>query len=568
MSRFLSLVTIVLLASSGRFTCLEGAEDHWQKGERILPADKAPSDAPLRRYAKSPWYQLSNFQRFHTRDAAIGIVFDFQRESSSQGTTGLNLVIRTRKGRVTSPVYGLSPLLRESRGSFEGEIKSFGLGFIQSRETFEEMELWLEQVVSLSGGTARIKVSNSILLGNPGEKTFARHWTEEEVKQFDLLEKSLQPPPPPPKGYQVVGSAVALLPGMPILAGRMGDWAAAEVIDLRTDGTVMVKFTAPPVDLQIRPKPWIAVDEATLLAASKEPNKFKPSIRVLHNGRLLVEENDIPVDQKTPLFPGVPVRTEWLGRWTDAIVLEAGGDGPVRICFDEHKKTRNFDRELERTALVISKVTLEELQKPDAEKKYQARVAGLENSFERRLSMNRPKLVNHHKIKIPEDSVTVTADMALEVGTKLGAPWGLQWYDVTVRRLNRDGSVFIRWDKWGEAWDQDADRKDLAISKIELAKLKKSPVPPLVSAVKPVAEQPQAAMPREEKYRVIFQAAGADKIRVTKLVMEVTGLELKDAKDFIEAGSFPLKQGLSKSDAEKIRKQLEDAGGTAAIEKQ
>ncbi|MCI0525589.1 MAG: 50S ribosomal protein L7/L12 [Acidobacteria bacterium] len=66
----------------------------------------------------------------------------------------------------------------------------------------------------------------------------------------------------------------------------------------------------------------------------------------------------------------------------------------------------------------------------------------------------------------------------------------------------------------------------------------------------------------EEKdtFDVILTAAGANKINVIKVVRELTGLGLKEAKDLVDGAPKPVKEGVSKDDAEKMKKQLADAG--------
>jgi large subunit ribosomal protein L7/L12 len=64
---------------------------------------------------------------------------------------------------------------------------------------------------------------------------------------------------------------------------------------------------------------------------------------------------------------------------------------------------------------------------------------------------------------------------------------------------------------------------------------------------------------------VILTAAGEKKINVIKEVRAITGLGLKEAKDLVEAAPKPVKEGVSKDEAGKIKKQLEEAGATVDI---
>ena len=77
-----------------------------------------------------------------------------------------------------------------------------------------------------------------------------------------------------------------------------------------------------------------------------------------------------------------------------------------------------------------------------------------------------------------------------------------------------------------------------------------------------------AAAPAEEKtsFDIILKGSdAAKKIGVIKVVREATGLGLAEAKAFVEAPGKPVKQGLSKADAEKLKKQLEEAGATVEM---
>ena len=76
-----------------------------------------------------------------------------------------------------------------------------------------------------------------------------------------------------------------------------------------------------------------------------------------------------------------------------------------------------------------------------------------------------------------------------------------------------------------------------------------------------------AAAPAEEKteFSVILTAAGEKKIEVIKEVRAITSLGLKEAKDLVEGAPKAVKEGISKDEAAKIKKQLEDAGAKVEI---
>ena len=82
-----------------------------------------------------------------------------------------------------------------------------------------------------------------------------------------------------------------------------------------------------------------------------------------------------------------------------------------------------------------------------------------------------------------------------------------------------------------------------------------------------VAGPAAGAAPAEEKteFDVVLKAAGAQKIAVIKVIREITGLGLKDAKDMVEGAPKTVKEGASKEDAEKIAEQLKKAGAEVEI---
>ena len=75
------------------------------------------------------------------------------------------------------------------------------------------------------------------------------------------------------------------------------------------------------------------------------------------------------------------------------------------------------------------------------------------------------------------------------------------------------------------------------------------------------------AAPAEEKteFSVVLKEVGANKINVIKAVREVTSLGLKEAKDLVDGAPKPIKEGVSKEEAENSRKKFTDAGATVAV---
>ena len=98
---------------------------------------------------------------------------------------------------------------------------------------------------------------------------------------------------------------------------------------------------------------------------------------------------------------------------------------------------------------------------------------------------------------------------------------------------------------------------------LELADLVKALEEEFGVSAAPVA----AAAPVEEKteFDVVLKAAGASKLNVIKVVREITGLGLKDAKDLVESAPKAIKEGVAKDEAEKIAEQLKAAGAEVEV---
>ena len=74
-----------------------------------------------------------------------------------------------------------------------------------------------------------------------------------------------------------------------------------------------------------------------------------------------------------------------------------------------------------------------------------------------------------------------------------------------------------------------------------------------------------AAVEEKSEFDVVLVAAGASKLAVVKLVKELTGLGLKEAKDIVDSAPSPIKEGVSKDEAEGIQKSLEEAGAKVEL---
>ena len=89
---------------------------------------------------------------------------------------------------------------------------------------------------------------------------------------------------------------------------------------------------------------------------------------------------------------------------------------------------------------------------------------------------------------------------------------------------------------------------------------------PVAVAAGPAAAAPVAEKePEKTEFDVVLAAAGANKIQVIKAIREITGLGLKEAKDLVEAAPKVVKEGISKADAEEMKKKLTEAGATVEL---
>ena len=112
--------------------------------------------------------------------------------------------------------------------------------------------------------------------------------------------------------------------------------------------------------------------------------------------------------------------------------------------------------------------------------------------------------------------------------------------------------------------------KDLTI--LELADLVKAleeefgvSAAPVAVAAAPGAAGAAPAAEEKTEFDVVLKAAGASKLNVIKVVREITGLGLKDAKDLVEAAPKTVKEAVAKDEAEKIAEQLKAAGAEVEV---
>jgi large subunit ribosomal protein L7/L12 len=88
---------------------------------------------------------------------------------------------------------------------------------------------------------------------------------------------------------------------------------------------------------------------------------------------------------------------------------------------------------------------------------------------------------------------------------------------------------------------------------------------PVAVAAAPAAGGAAAAAEEKSEFDVVLAAAGDKKINVIKVVREITGLGLKEAKELVDGAPKAVKEGAAKAEAEEIKKKLEEAGATVEL---
>ena len=91
------------------------------------------------------------------------------------------------------------------------------------------------------------------------------------------------------------------------------------------------------------------------------------------------------------------------------------------------------------------------------------------------------------------------------------------------------------------------------------------PAAAAVAVAAPTAGSGAAAAAEQTAFDVILKSPGQAKLQIVKVVKDITGLGLKEAKDLVDAAPKPIKEKVSKAEAEQVKAQLEEAGGEVEI---
>jgi large subunit ribosomal protein L7/L12 len=112
-----------------------------------------------------------------------------------------------------------------------------------------------------------------------------------------------------------------------------------------------------------------------------------------------------------------------------------------------------------------------------------------------------------------------------------------------------------------------------SLTVLELAELVKaleeefgvSAAAPVAAVAAPVGGAAAPAAEEKTEFDVVLASVGNEKIKVIKVVREITGLGLKEAKDLVDNAPKPVKEGVSKEEAEEIKKKLEEVGASVEV---
>ena len=91
------------------------------------------------------------------------------------------------------------------------------------------------------------------------------------------------------------------------------------------------------------------------------------------------------------------------------------------------------------------------------------------------------------------------------------------------------------------------------------------PAAAAVAVAAPAASGAEAAVEEKTSFDVVLKEVGANKLAIVKLVKELTGLGLKEAKDLVDGAPSALKEGVAKDEADALKKQLEEAGAQVEL---
>jgi hypothetical protein len=182
-----------------------------------------------------------------------------------------------------------------------------------------------------------------------------------------------------------------------------------------------------------------------------------------------VPEDSQVVPTEAAITRGVPLQACYSGKWNPLTALSQNEDGSINVRWDDYGPT--FDCSMIREELIIKKVLL--VRSPEGS------LAALPSAEAQKRGLldtpPKPRKSYPVSIAVPNHSQLVPADASLPAGTRLQACYAGKWNPITHLSENKDGSLNVRWDDYGPAFDCSMNREELIIRKSALQELQQEP---------------------------------------------------------------------------------------------
>lgn len=312
--------------------------------------------------AEAPAYQIRDVRVGRDAFGRTILAADYVR--LRQGAGEVRLAGRTPAGPLRISSVGSSSKYEKPSGVIELSIAGIGL---PGRRV--DYELFFVVTPTWAGETfSDMLVSNAVRVGNPGPPSIGRKWNDAEQAAYEKEQRRETPPGDPPTGYVLIGGETLLAAGMPVRAGRYGEWVEAELLSAAEMGRVSIRYTDQSPLAVVPLVGWLAATPETLEAAASEPPSFEPSVRVLPGGTTPLPSNARGVPRDITLPPGTPVLVRWGGDWKVQRVLRDAGytiavlDPDKQEFFGNRAPSVDFvSSKWSRGALAIEQATLDKL---------------------------------------------------------------------------------------------------------------------------------------------------------------------------------------------------------------
>lgn len=418
----------------------------------------------------APRYQLSNLRLEDDRFGRPELVFNYTRTRDGEGS--VRVAGQTADGplRVTFAPIGD----RESGEVRLSKMHSFG------RSTYDYQFYLVIPATWAGTHYGDCLVSNTVRMGNPGTRVRARPWNTEERAAYEKNKLAETPPGAPPAGFEVVESARRLAPGMPVLAGRYGDWVDAEFIARAPGSQVSILYDGDEKATTLPDRDWLAAEPRVLGA---DASNYRPSIRVLPGGAAPLPRDADPIEPRLELARGAPLLLYRGFEWKTVYVLDDMGP-TLRVRYGDHPG--KFDWTHQRNELAIRRETSEKIASGGAAE-FAEEMASDELYDEDELYVSESgqewgvALAGDYKVfdenepidtRIPRGAQLVPDDVELPVGVPVAYCWARSWQACNVV-ADRGRKLIIRKSDGISSFAYRIDRGQVIIQNKTLRKLQR-----------------------------------------------------------------------------------------------